>query len=120
MPSHMRWLRATRQPSSDVIFTEFQDTPKYKVLLAHPACMAHSLTLTAASTTIWAGPVTSLETFHQANGRTFRVGQKHKTLVAMIGGTPMERKMYRLLGANEKLQNHFLSLVEAITEEATS
>ena len=102
----------------DVIFSEFQDTPKYKVLLAHPACMAHSLTLTAASTTIWAGPVTSLETFHQANGRTFRVGQQHKTLVAMIGGTPMERRIYKLLGANEKLQNHFLSIVEAITEEA--
>ena len=62
--------------------------------------------------------MTSLETFTQANGRTFRVGQRHKTLVAMIGGTPMERRIYKLLGANEKLQNHFLSIVEAITEES--
>ena len=99
-----------------VIFTDFQDTPKYKVLLAHPACMAHSLTLTSANTTIWAGPVTSLEIFQQANGRTYRVGQQHKTLVAMVGGTPAERRMYKLLGSNEKLQNHFLSIVEAITK----
>jgi len=103
----------------DRIFGDFQDTPTYKVLAAHPKCMAHSLTLTRATTTIWAGPVTSLEIFQQANGRTRRIGQTDETLVAMIGGTPMEKKMYTLLGANEKLQNQFLALMEAITEEAT-
>lgn len=101
----------------DKIFNAFQDTAQYKVLLAHPACMAHSLTLTAATTTIWAGPVTSLETFTQANARTYRVGQTVRTLVAMIGGTPMEKRMYQLLGKNEKLQNRFLELMEMITEE---
>ena len=101
----------------DEIFNDFQDTPRYKVLLAHPACMSHSLTLTAASTTIWAGPVTSLDTFTQANGRTYRVGQDTKTLVAMVGGTPMEKRIYKLLGANERLQNRFLEIVEAITQD---
>ena len=101
----------------DEIFGDFQDSGRYKVIAAHPACMAHSLTLTRANTTIWAGPVTSLETFQQANGRTYRVGQKEKTLVAMVGGTPMEKRMYKLLAANEKLQNRFLELVEAITED---
>ena len=115
--SHAVVTGDTSPKQREVIFGEFQDTPKYKVLLAHPACMSHSLTLTAASTTIWSGPVTSLETFTQANGRTFRVGQQHKTLVAMVGGTPMERRIYKLLGRNEKLQNHFLSIVEAITED---
>ena len=104
----------------DVIFGDFQDTPRYKVLLAHPVCMSHSLTLTAANTTIWAGPVTSLETFTQANGRTYRVGQDAKTLVAMVGGTPMEKRIYKLLGKNEALQNKFLEIVEAITEESNS
>ena len=104
----------------DEIFSDFQDTSKYKVIAAHPGCMSHSLTLTKANTTIWAGPVTSLETFQQANGRTYRVGQDDKTLVAMVGGTPMEEKMYKLLAANEQLQNRFLELVEAITEEAVT
>ena len=103
----------------DKIFAEFQDTPKYKVLLAHPACMAHSLTLTRASTTLWAGPVTSLDTFTQANGRIYRVGQQNKTLVGMIGGTAAERKMYKLLGQNDERQTHFLRIVEAITAEET-
>ena len=39
----------TSPKQRDVIFGDFQDTPKYKVLLAHPACMSHSLTLTAAT-----------------------------------------------------------------------
>lgn len=108
----------TTQRVRSTIFSDFQDTGRYKVLLAHPACMAHSLTLTAANTTLWAGPVTSLEIFHQANGRTYRVGQTEKTLVGMVGGTPMEKRIYRLLGQNEKLQNNFLQLVEAITDDA--
>jgi SNF2 family DNA or RNA helicase len=97
------------------IFNAFQDTRQYKVLLAHPACMAHSLTLTSATTTIWTGPVTSLEIFTQANARPYRIGQKHRTLVAMVGGTPMEKRIYNLLGANEKIQNRFLEIIEAIT-----
>lgn len=99
----------------NVIFTEFQDTPKYKTMLAHPVCMAHALTLTKATTTIWAGPVTSLDTFSQANARTYRLGQEHKTLIAMVGGTPAEKRIYQILGRNEKLQNNFLKLVELLT-----
>jgi SNF2 family DNA or RNA helicase len=99
----------------NIIFTEFQDTPKYKVMLAHPACMAHALTLTKATTTIWTGPVTSLDTFSQANARTYRIGQEHRTLIAMVGGTPAERRIYQILGRNEKLQNNFLKLVELLT-----
>lgn len=98
-----------------VIFTKFQDTDTYHTLLAHPTCMAHALTLTKATTTIWAGPVTSLETFSQANARTHRIGQDSKTLVAMIGATPAERRIYQILGRNEKLQNNFLKLVELLT-----
>jgi superfamily II DNA or RNA helicase len=109
----------TTLKNRDQIFGDFQDTGKYKVIAAHPGCMAHSLTLTKANTTIWAGPVTSLETFQQANGRTYRVGQDDKTLVAMVGGTPMEERMYKLLAANENLQNRFLEIVEAITEDIT-
>jgi superfamily II DNA or RNA helicase len=117
--SHAVVTGDTTLKNRDQIFGDFQDTSKYKVIAAHPGCMSHSLTLTKANTTIWAGPVTSLETFQQANGRTYRVGQDDKTLVAMVGGTPMEERMYKLLAANENLQNRFLEIVEAITEDIT-
>lgn len=99
------------------IFGQFQDTKHLKGILAHPECMSHGLTLTAADTIIWGGPIMSLETFIQANGRIYRVGQEHKTLIAMVGGTPIEKKMYKMLGNNEKLQDRFLELVEELTEE---
>ena len=102
----------------NLIFSTFQDTPKYKVLLAHPVCMSHGLTLTAANTIIWFGPTLSLDTFYQANGRITRVGQEHKQVIAMLGGTRVERKIYSLLGRNEKLQQHFLDIIKGETEKA--
>jgi SNF2 family DNA or RNA helicase len=102
----------------NLIFSAFQDTPKYKVLLAHPVCMSHGLTLTAANTIIWFGPTLSLDTFYQANGRITRVGQEHKQVIAMLGGTRIERRIYSILGANEKLQQHFLDIIKGETERA--
>jgi SNF2 family DNA or RNA helicase len=92
-------------------FDQFQNHPEPKVLLAHPACLAHGLTLTAADTAIWAGPVTSLEIFQQACGRIRRIGQTKKQYIVMLGGTPVEKRMYALLGDNELAQNRFLELL---------
>lgn len=102
----------TPKSKRDEIFGEFQDGREVKALVAHPACMAHGLTLTAADTVVWGGPVTSLETFMQANGRISRVGQEFKQLIAMIGGTRVEQKLYTLLADNEQVQGRFLELVE--------
>ena len=93
------------------IFADFQTTPKYKALVAHPACLAHGLTLTAADVVIWGGPTTSLEIFLQANGRITRVGQRHKQLVVMLGGTQVEHKLYTALGKKENTQNLLLDLL---------
>jgi SNF2 family DNA or RNA helicase len=101
----------------NLIFSAFQDTPKYKVLLAHPVCMSHGLTLTAANTIIWFGPTLSLDTFYQANGRITRVGQEHKQLIAMLGGTRMEKRIYDILAENERTQKHFLDLIKEATDQ---
>lgn len=93
------------------IFADFQKTERYKAMIAHPACLSHGLTLTAADTIIWGGPVTNLETFQQSNGRITRIGQTHKQLVLMIGGTPVEKRIYMALGKKESVQNEFLDLI---------
>jgi SNF2 family DNA or RNA helicase len=102
----------------NLIFSAFQDTPRYKVLLAHPVCMSHGLTLTAANTIIWFGPTLSLDTFYQANGRITRLGQEHKQVIAMLGGTKVERRIYGILGRNEKVQQHFLDIIKSETTRA--
>lgn len=102
----------------DNIFARFQSTVFPRVLLAHPQCMSHGLTLTAADTVIWYSPVTSLETFEQANARIRRVGQKRKQLVLMLQGTKSERYLYTRLRNKQAVQNVLLSMYEASMSEA--
>ena len=102
----------------DQIFNLFQNTAKYKVLLAHPQCLAHGLTLTAADTIIWYSPTASLEIYEQANARIRRVGQKHKQQILHLQSTPVEKKLYRLLRAKQKTQDQLLAMLEEATGEA--
>lgn len=92
------------------IFNLFQNTDTYKVLLAHPQCLAHGITLTRANVVVWYAPVTSLEIYEQANARIRRIGQRHKQLVLHLQSTPVERKIYKLLENNQQVQDAFLSM----------
>lgn len=100
----------TPQRERDEIFRLFQQTDRYRVLLAHPQCMAHGLTLTAADTIIWFAPITSLEIFEQANARIRRVGQKHKQQVLMFQSTKVERYVYARLQQKRNVQTALLDM----------
>lgn len=106
----------TSEGNRSQIFNLFQNTEKYRVLLAHPQCLAHGITLTAADTVIWFGPVTSLEIYDQANHRIRRVGQKHKQLFLHLQSTPVEKKIYKLLANKQRVQDQLLGLFEASTD----
>jgi SNF2 family DNA or RNA helicase len=98
------------------IFNLFQNTPRYRVLEAHPECLAHGITLTAADTVIWFGPITSNETYDQANHRIKRIGQKHKQQIIHLQSTPVERKVYRMLKTQQNVQTNFLKMFEDSNE----
>jgi SNF2 family DNA or RNA helicase len=95
------------------IFNDFQNLGKYKVLLAHPQCLAHSITLTASNIIVWVGPIASLEIYDQANARIRRTGQTRKQQFIHLQGTPAERRLYKMLIDKQDVQNNFLSLFEA-------
>jgi len=97
----------------DRIFTAFQKTDTPRVLVAQPAAMSHGLTLTAASTIIWYAPITSNDTFVQANGRITRPSQRYNQLIVMIEGTDIERRYYDRL---QRKQNTQGALLEAIRQ----
>jgi SNF2 family DNA or RNA helicase len=94
------------------IFNLFQNTGKYRVLLAHPQCLAHGITLTSASTIVWFAPVTSLEIYDQANHRIRRIGQKNKQQIIHLQATPVEKRIYALLQRKQKVQDQLLELFE--------
>lgn len=106
----------TSASDRSAIFNQFQNTTKYKVIVAHPQCMSHGLTLTAATLVIWFAPIASLEIFDQANARIRRVGQKFKQLILMYAATKVERKMYAILRRRQDVQRTILSLFEENTE----
>jgi SNF2 family DNA or RNA helicase len=96
----------------DRIFRTFQNTTDLKVLPAHPQCVAHGITLTAADTIVWFAPITSSEIYSQANARIRRVGQMHKQLFLHLQATPVERHIYKLLINKLNVQEDLLKLLE--------
>ena len=79
------------------IVNQFQTHSDPKVLIIQPRAASHGLTLTAANTVIWYAPVTSVETYLQANARIDRPGQKNNMTVVHIKGSAIETRLYSML-----------------------
>ena len=98
------------------IFNAFQTQPDPKVLVIQPAAAAHGVTLTAADTIVWWGPVPSLETYAQANARIDRVGQCSNTTVVQLAGSPVERNVYDMLDKKIDVHNDLTSRYNRLIE----
>jgi len=88
---------------SDIV-KRFQEQPDPHVLIIQPQAASHGLTLTAANTIIWYAPVTSVETYLQANARINRPGQKNAMTIVHIKGSEVEARLYNMLQNN--ITNH--------------
>ena len=99
------------------IIKRFQENPEPKVLIIQPQAAAHGVTLTAANVVIWYAPVTSIETYLQANARIHRQGQKNPMTVVHITGSQVETKLYGML--QNKLNVH-TQLVDLYKNEINS
>ena len=99
------------------IFNRFQEQPEPRVLLIQPQAASHGVTLTAANVIIWYAPVTSIETYLQANARIHRQGQKNPMTVVHIAGSQVENKLYSMLQG--KLTTHS-QLVDLYNTEISS
>jgi SNF2 family DNA or RNA helicase len=76
--------------------------------------MAHGLTLTAASTVIWFGPVWSAEIYMQACARVSRIGQKRTCQIIRLYGSPVEHRAYNLIDKRLSFQDNVLELVQTV------
>jgi SNF2 family DNA or RNA helicase len=92
------------------IFQQFQSKPDPKVLIIQPQAASHGVTLTAADTIIWYAPVTSVETYLQANARINRPGQKNAMTIVHIKGSQVETRMYSVLQGNITNHNKIIDL----------
>lgn len=96
----------------DHIFSHFQNAIDPRVLVAHPQCMSHGLTLTQANVIVWYGPVWSNDIYEQANARIMRAGQRRNQLILHIAATPTEEQMVRRLKNKQTMQSILLDMFE--------
>ena len=93
-----------------VIFNDFQTQPDVRVLIIQPQAASHGVTLHAANTIIWWGPITSTETYLQANARVHRAGQRNPCTVVHLTGSPVEHKLYTSLMTKTEAHDSLLKL----------
>jgi SNF2 family DNA or RNA helicase len=100
---------------SDII-ERFQTQKDPHVLIIQPQAASHGLTLTEADTIIWYAPVTSVETYLQANARIDRPGQKNAMTVVHIKGSPVEERLYSMLKNNITNHQKLIDLYKEVME----
>lgn len=101
------------------IFARFQTEPNPKVLVIQPQAAAHGVTLTAANVVVWFSPITSVETYLQANARVHRAGQHNPCTVVHLQGSPVEKKMYKMLQSKVDIHTKMIDLYKNILEDET-
>jgi len=85
-------------PKRADIIRRFQNEPDPRVLVMQPQATAHGITLTAADTVVFYGPLMSVEQYIQCIARADRKGQNSdKVTVIHIEGSPIEKKMFKAL-----------------------
>ena len=92
------------------IINKFQRSPEPQVLVIQPQAAAHGITLHAANTVVWFGPVTSVEVYLQANDRVHRAGQKNACTVVHLISSEVEKRLYRALTERKLAQSTLLAM----------
>jgi SNF2 family DNA or RNA helicase len=89
------------------IIHDFQTTDTIRVLVMQPQATAHGITLTAADTVIFYGPLMSVEMYTQCIARADRKGQdSDKVTVIHIESSPIEKKLFKAMST--KVSDHAL------------
>lgn len=101
------------------IFARFQNDKNPQVLVIQPQSAAHGVTLTAANVIVWFSPITSVETYLQANARVHRAGQHNPCTVVHLQGSPVEKKMYKMLQGKVDIHTKMIDLYKNIIEDAS-
>lgn len=84
-----------------------------KVVFAHPQSAGHGLTLTTATTVIWASPTYNAEHYQQFNRRIYRAGQTKRTEVIHIAAeNTWEPDVYKKLQGKLGRMENLLSILK--------
>ena len=88
-----------------------------QIVFAHPQSAGHGLTMTKATTIIWASPTYNAEHYQQFNRRIYRVGQKQRTEIIHIAEkNTWEPSVYEKLSGKLARMDELLELLSTLTK----
>lgn len=91
-------------------------TGQLQVVFCHPQSAGHGLTLTTATSVIWASPTYNAEHYQQFNRRIYRAGQTKKTEVIHIAASnTWEPEVYTKLEGKLERMDELLSILNKLT-----
>lgn len=89
------------------IIQDFQNEPTVRALVMQPQATAHGITLTAADTVIFFGPLMSVEQYLQCIARADRQGQTAESVrVVHLQSSPIEERLFKAMQG--KVSDHQL------------
>lgn len=94
----------------DRIIRSFQETDNPHVIVAQGQALSHGVTLTAAATMIFLGPVTGNDQYQQLLGRINRTSQVNPMTVIQMYATGIEIKLYEALDNAQDFQEAVMDL----------
>jgi SNF2 family DNA or RNA helicase len=88
-----------------------------KVVFAHPQSAGHGLTLTKATTIIWASPTYNAEHYQQFNRRIYRAGQTQRTEIVRIAAeNTWEEEVYDRLDGKLGRMEELLTVLSTMSD----
>jgi SNF2 family DNA or RNA helicase len=96
-------------PKRNELFKQFQEGD-LEMLVAHPECMAHGLTLTKSNVIVWWAPIDDYDIDDQASGRIKRPGQTKEQYIIRLACSPAEKAVYRRNRTKERTQSLVMEL----------
>lgn len=107
----------TKDAARNQIVTAYQ-AGAYDLILGHPKTVAHGLTLTRGTSTIWPGPTYDLEWWKQGNLRQARIGQtEHTEVLTVMAQNTIEQKVYDLMTGKDRRMSNLLQLFALYTQD---
>lgn len=86
-----------------------------KVVFCHPQSAGHGLTMTRATSVIWASPTYNAEHYQQFNRRIYRAGQTQKTEIIQIAARDTwEPDVYQKLEAKLERMDDLLTILKKL------
>jgi SNF2 family DNA or RNA helicase len=67
---------------------------------------------------VWFAPITSVETYLQANARVHRAGQHNPVTIVHLQGSPVEKRMYAMLEAKIDIHSRVIDLYKNLLESS--